>query len=119
MKRRIHTNRPLIVILLSLISLSFAYGDNVPLSRSELRQKFGQGINIIFVVGISVMRICNSEFSSKSNSISENTTYGDGKSCYRPCDGTKMTCYFEFNVENYDTMSGYVGFLAYLFNIHG
>ncbi|XP_031640453.1 laccase-2-like [Contarinia nasturtii] len=60
--------------------ISLSFGA-VPLSQNELKEKYGQ----------------------------ENTTYNDGKSCYRPCNGTSMTCYYEFKIEHYDTMSRLCG----------
>lgn len=38
----------------------------------------------------------------------ENAVFNDGRSCHRVCDGRIKTCYYEFEVQMYDTMSGYV-----------
>lgn len=36
------------------------------------------------------------------------TTFNDGRSCNRVCDGRPKTCYYEFDIKKYDTMCGYV-----------
>lgn len=37
---------------------------------------------------------------------SDGTTFNDGKSCHRDCNGETKNCYYEFNVQVYDTMTG-------------
>lgn len=41
------------------------------------------------------------------------TKFGDAKSCSRLCDGKQRTCYYEFGVQVYDSMSGYAFLIDY------
>lgn len=90
--------------ILSLVSLSFADESEVPLSTSELKQKYGQGTTRKWKKKKNIPNCVNKQ----NLLILDNTTFNDGKSCYRVCDGTRKICYYNFLVENYDTMSGYV-----------
>lgn len=86
-------------IFLVLLQFSgiFVVSSKVALTRNELKSRYGQGItelNSFFQKNFP----CTIHFLTQS--ILENTTFDDGKSCDRICDGKRMTCYYEFNVEN-------------------
>lgn len=62
----------------------------------------------VTVGSINLFHSFNSDKTQTTIHFTENTTFNKGNSCYRICDGTPMSCYYELKVENYDTMSAYV-----------
>lgn len=91
-----------IQFVLSVIQLipALTEGSVLPLSRDDLRKKYGQGIfNVDNVNKIKLKTLFNFL-------ILADTIFNDGKSCNRVCDGRPMTCYYEFNIKKYDTMCG-------------
>lgn len=91
----------LVILKLCLFFLTITTGSSdIPLTQQELRTKYGQGIssNLVHQSNLNVKK--NFPF------FLENTSFNDGRSCYRECDGESMTCYYEFHVQVYDSMSG-------------
>lgn len=82
--------------------MHFIRGSGGGLTQSELKANYGQGMSPL-----------NENYNHFFCFLNENdcfstdgTTFNDGKSCYRDCDGERKTCYYEFNVQVYDTMTG-------------
>lgn len=47
---------------------------------------------------------CDDRIELETKFGQEGTTFGDGQSCYRDCDGTPKICYYKFKAERYSTM---------------
>lgn len=93
-----------ILILIQLLGTIFKSCESeVPLTVDDLKTKYGQGKWNVYVKSD---RIYTKQ--KTTNLFLEGTTFNDGKSCNRVCDGRVLSCYYEFHVEMYDTMSGYV-----------
>ena len=88
----------LIQFLLAIFSSSLIEGNEIILTQSELKAKYGQGTKNSTKIWFK---------NSPKILFSADTIFNDGKSCYRTCvAGQTKTCYFEFDVQPYDTMSG-------------
>lgn len=85
----------LVSALIQLLMLIRPHGAAV--TQSELREKYGQGIWFKFTIETFV--------DLENYSFLAGTTFNDGKSCYRTCNGQTKTCYYEFHAQMYDTMS--------------
>lgn len=84
-------------------SISLIEASEVSLTLNELRDKYGQGnISICCVIH----QVVNDHYHCTITIVLENTTFNDERSCHRVCDGQIRTCYYEFEVQFYDSMSG-------------
>lgn len=86
------------IVELSIIFISMSV-IKASLTQIDLRAKYGQGMTIIILKAL--------HFGNKRYIYFQvGTSFNDGKSCYRPCDGQTKTCYFEFHAQMYSTMNG-------------
>lgn len=91
----------LVVLQLCMFFLAIRIeSSDIPLTQEELRTKYGQGIQF------HSDHHFNMNFRKIHILFLENTSFNDGQSCYRECDGESTTCYYEFHVQVYDSMSG-------------
>lgn len=96
--------KSILLILIPLFALNSVLSDNdskLPMTQYELHEKYGQGnkqsSEIVLEKQIDFIFF-----------FQDGTTFNDGKCCNRMCNGTIMTCYFEFAATVFDSMSGYV-----------
>lgn len=109
MNLEIDSRWQLFILLFCVVRTSLSYdswedswedtcGGSEQISYDDLERLYGQGIN----------KFCHCNFQSKFHFVElfilDNCTYNDERCCYRECDGIPRKCYYEFRLQNFNTM---------------